>query len=201
MSVDYHGLLWQQLNKSFAGTNQAFVMTTGKFLLYSDYSLTNENTKVVERNTFKLTDTCIGCGTNYNSTGSRISLLWDQLLNQGIGPPAGPELEPAFKNARRQLYKVWDTRTPTPFYQSYIDANAAYYLKVVKMKHEYQHEYGDDWKEFYDEEIHTIPEYTIKEKLEKEVLPLFKAINEWIYGPLYSVLEPMKKGTTNYKHS
>ena len=183
MSVDYHSLLWQQLNKAYAGTDQAFVMTTGMFPLYSDYSLSDGNAKIAEMNTFELTDRCIACGTNYNPTGAKISLLWDQLLNYGKGPPAGPELEPAFKNARDRLYK-------------------AYIQTSIKMKYEYQEKYGDDWEKFYDEGIRATPEYKTWEKLNKEVTPLLKAINEWVYGPLQSrVIEPMRMGTTNYRHS
>ena len=199
MSVDYHALLWQQLNKSFAeGTNNAFVMAVGKFLLYSDYSLTNENSKVAENNTFELTDACIGCGTNYNPTGSRISILWDQLLHQGKGPQAGPEQQAAFEEARKALYKVWETNTPTPFYQSYIDANVTYMEKVTQMKCEYMEKYGDSWEAIYDEVIRATTEYLTWERLDKEVAPLLKAIDDWVYGPLNGVFGSMRKGMANY---
>ena len=206
MSVDYHALLWQQLNKTFAtGTDQAFVMATGKFLLYSDYSLltsdnvkiaelTSDNVKIAEYNTFQLTDVCVACSPNYNPTGSNISVLWDQLLNDGQGPQAGPEQQAAFEQAKRSLFKVWEARTPTPFYQSYIDANDAYQKKEIKIKSECQKEYGDQWEAIYNEVIKATSEYLNFERLDKEVAPMLKAINNWIYGPLAYTLVPMKKG-------
>ena len=177
MSVDYHELLWQQLNKNFGeGTNNTFVMAMGKSLLYSDYSLTNDNEKVAANNTFELTDTCVECATNYNPTGSNISLLVKQLLTAGKGPQAGPEQQAAFEQARKALYKVWDTRTPTPFYQSYIDANSAYQLKRITMKYKYQEKYGDNWQAIFDEAIKATPEYLTWDRLHKDVAPLLKAI-------------------------
>ena len=197
MSVDFHELLWQQLNKTFAtGTDQAFVMSIGKSLLYSDYSLTSGNEQVAVFNTFTLTDSCVACGANYNPTGSKISVLWDTLLNHGKGPQAGPEQQAAFEQARKSLFKVWDSRTPTPFYQSYLDANNAYQMKRLKMKIEYQKEYGDQWEAIFDEAIKATSEYQTYERLDKEVAPMLKAINEWIYGPLADTLAPMKKGMT-----
>ena len=202
MSVDYHELLWQQLNKSFAkGSNDAFVLAVGKFLLYANYSEVNDNAIRAAFNTFELTDTCIGCSANYNPTGSKISMLWDQLLNQGKGPQAGPEQQAAFEQARSTLFKVWDTRTPTPFYQSYIDAKSAYLGKTILMKAQYKKEYGDGWEELYDQVIVTTPEYLNYQRLDKDVAPLLKAIDEWVYGPLYGTLAPMKKGMERYLRS
>ena len=195
MSVDYRELLWQQLNKNFGeGTNNTFVMAMGKFLLYSDYSLTNDNQKVAANNTFELTDTCVACATNYNPTGSNISLLVKQLLTAGKGPSAGPEQQAAFEQARKALYKVWDTRTPTPFYQSYLDANSAYQLKQITMKYEYQEKYGDNWEAIYDEAIKATPEYLNWDRLHKDVAPLLKAMDEWVYGPYYATFALMREG-------
>ena len=195
MSVDYHALLWQQLNKNFGeATNNAFVMAVGKFLLYSDYSSTNEDTKLAASNTFELTDACIGCGANYNPTGSKISRLWDQLLNQGKGPEAGPEQQAAFERAKRVLFKNWDAEIPTPFYQSYLDAKIAYMEKAAQMKYEYMEKFGDSWEAIYDEVIRATTEYLTWERLDKAVAPLLKAIDEWTYGPLAGTMAPMRKG-------
>ena len=195
MSVDYHALLWQQLNKNFGeGTNNTFVMAVGKFLLYSDYSLTNDNQKVAANNTFELTNTCLGVGPNYNPTGSTVSLLWKTLVKEGKGPSAGPEQQAAFEQARKALYKVWDTRTPTPFYQSYLDANSAYQLKRITMKYEYQEKYGDNWEAIYDEAIKATPEYLTWDRLHKDVAPLLNAIDEWVYGTLAGTLGLIRDG-------
>ena len=195
MSVDYHALLWQQLSKIFRqGSMETFVLAVKKFLLYSDYALVKENPKRAERNTFELTDSCIECSTHYNPIGSKISILWDQLLNQGKGPPPDPEQQAAFEQAQHTLYKDWDTRTPSPFYQSYIDAKTAYLGKMVLMKAKYKKEYGNSWEEPYEEAIRATPEYQNYHKLDKEITPSLKAIDDWFIGSLAGVLSPMKKG-------
>ena len=196
MSVDYHALLWQQLNKSFAtGTDQVFVMSLGKFLLYSDYTLKN---KLAGWKTFELTNDCIGCGPNYNPTGEKISILWDTLLNKGEGPEAGPEQKPAFDNAKSALYKVWKNETPTPYYQRYLDAKSAYLTKKNDLEHYYKDHCGDGWKAEYDKAIKATPEYLTFERLDKNVAPMLKAIDVWRDGPLADVLAPMKKGMHNH---
>ena len=75
------------------------MMTEGKYLNHSDSSLTNKNKSRVGYNTFKLLDSCAACATEYNITGSYISILGDQLLNNGEGPEAGLEQEVAFEEA------------------------------------------------------------------------------------------------------
>ena len=195
MSVDYHALLWQQLNKNFGeGTNNTFVMAVGKFLLYSDYFLTNENQKVAASNIFELTDTCLGVGPNYNPTGSRISLLWKMLVKEGKGPSPTPEQQAAFEQAKKALYKDWETKTPTPFYLSYLDANAAWQVKRITMKYECKGKCGDSCEIICDEDLKTIPEYLNWERLYKDVAPMLKAIDEWKYGALYGTLAPVREG-------
>ena len=97
-SVNYHELLlWQKLSKNFGGgPNCALTMTTGKVLLYTDYSLNSGNEKGAAEKTFELTNNCAACNTNYQPTGSRVQALWEELLFQGKGPNAGPEQQALF---------------------------------------------------------------------------------------------------------
>ena len=63
--------------------------------------LTNENKSRAGYNTLKLLYSCTACASEYNITGSYISILWDKLLNNGEGPEAGSEQEVAFEEAKR----------------------------------------------------------------------------------------------------
>ena len=78
--VDYHYLLWQELNKAFGSTSSIFVMEVGKRLCHSDYSITHGHADLAAHNTFQLVDCSISCATNYTPNGSSISAMWKKLL-------------------------------------------------------------------------------------------------------------------------
>ena len=102
------------------------MMTEGEYLNHSGFSLTNKNKSRVGYNTFKLLDSCAACETEYNATGSYISIPWDQLLNNGEGPEAGSTQEAAFEEAKRAIYFIYEQKIYTQLYKNYLDAQAAY---------------------------------------------------------------------------
>ena len=110
------------------------MMTEGKYLNHSGFSLTNKNKSRVGYNTFKLLDSCAACETEYNATGSYISILWDQLLNNGEGSEAGSTQEAAFEEAKRGIYFIYEQKIYTQLYKNYLDAQAAYESMEPKME-------------------------------------------------------------------
>ena len=83
---------WGEFHKLFAkGDNELFMMTEGKYIDHHDFSVINNNKHRAGFNTFTLANDCAACEINYNPTGSIINTLWDQLLNKGRGPEAGPD--------------------------------------------------------------------------------------------------------------
>ena len=62
--VDYHRLLWQELNKNFGDASSTiFVMAIGQQLSSSDYNI---HDKLAAQKTFELVNHTIPCATNYN---------------------------------------------------------------------------------------------------------------------------------------
>ena len=60
----YEEVLRGELDYLFSrNTNEIFVMTKGKSLLFSDYSAINNNENKALFKIFQLTDACISCGT------------------------------------------------------------------------------------------------------------------------------------------
>ncbi len=173
-----------------------FVLSIGKYLLYSDYSLVSLP-KRAAYNTFDLVDACIACNVNYTLTGSRISTQWEQLLYHGKGPAAGPAQKPAFEHAKALLYINYETKERTELYKKYIKAKADFGEKEVSLKIECQRKYGDNWKSIYDQLLVTTEEYQQFQPLDREVSPLLQAIDEWEYGPLITTMAPMKESIVN----
>ena len=195
MSVDYHGLLWQQLNKTFAtGPNQAFVMAVGKYLIYSDYYLAYGNDKAAAYNTFMLTNGCVACNANYNLTGSNMSTLWHTLFNAGRGPPPTGEQQARFENAKRRLYTDYDGDVESPRYKKYIAAQDALRAKKIELKKEIMKESTTDWEARLDSALRETKEYADMQRMEEEVGPLIKDLRIGQYGPLYETIKPFKDG-------
>jgi len=192
--VNYHRLLWQALNNKFKGSGKStFVMATGQRLLFSDYNVSG-NAGLAAYRTFELLDNGIPCATNYSVTGTQLSTKWEQLLNEGKGPNAGPQQQAAFEKAKSALYKVYDTEH-TDYYENYLNKEKAVRKKRVEMEHEYQDQYGDKWKSRFDKDFAVTDECMDFQPLHKDVAPHLKAIEEWRYGPLAGTLAPMRQGT------
>ena len=177
--------------------NSMFVLSMGKRLNYADYSPT-EFPKVAGYNTFELVDSCIACNVNYSPTGSRISIQWEQLLDQGKGPKATAKQRPAFEKAKALLYKSYETREPSELYKKYIEAKFNLAKKKGKLMIECRQDYGDSWDTTYHELLSATEEYQQFEALDREVSPQLQAIDEWMDGPLANVMAPMKKGIISY---
>ena len=201
MNSDAQRLLWQHLNKLYVqdAEDNIFVLSIGKYLLYSDYSPVTLPQQAAH-NTFDLVDSCIACNVNYSLKGSRISTQWEQLLYNGKGPPADAAQKPAFEDAKALLYTNYDTRERSELFKNYIKASAEFAAKRVALKRECHQEHGDNWKTIYDELLLTTEEYQQFQPLDREVSPYLQAIDEWVCGPLVNVMAPMKKsmyGTLN----
>ena len=195
MSIDVHRLLWQKLNEMYGNdANGMFVLTMGKRLNYADYSPT-EFPKVAAHNTFELVDSCIACNVNYSPTGSRISLQWEQLLYEGKGPKATAKLRPAFEKAKALLYKSYETREPSPLYKKYLETKFNLAKKKGELMIKCRQDYGDEWDAPYDELLHATQEYQQFQDLDREVSPQLQAIDEWVDGPLATVMTPLQKGS------
>ena len=196
LGIDVHRLLWQKLNEMYGNdANSMFVLTVGKHLNYADYSPT-EFPKVAALNTFELVNSCISCNVNYLPTGSIISLRWEQLLYEGKGPKATAKQKPAFEKAKALLYKNYEAREYSELYKRYIDAKAALAKKEVELQMECYQKYGDKWEAIYNKLLPATEEYQQFQPLDREVSPQLQAIDEWVYGPLATVMAPHKKGNT-----
>ncbi len=194
MGIEIHRLVWQVLNRMYGNdTNSVFVMTVGKYLNYADYSPT-EFPKVAALNTFELVDSCVACNVNYAPTGSRISLRWEQLVNHGRGPKATGKQKPAFDKARALLYKNYEIREYTELYKKYLEVKSAVARKKVDLEIECRQKYGNDWEIAYTKLLSATEEYQQFEALDREVCPQLQAIDEWVDGPLATVMTPMKQG-------
>lgn len=193
MSVNYYSLLWQKLNEHFGdGTTTTFVMAVGQQLLHTDFHV--KTGKKAAYNTFELLDETIACGTNKISAGSRISLKWKQLLEEGKGPSAGPQQQDAFENAKRALFKNYQNKVRSELYEDYIKKRNAYLSKKVDMEFECQDKYNERWQVYFDKKFPVTQEYLDYQDAHRVVGPLLKAIDEWDYGPLAGVLRPIKEG-------
>ena len=199
MSTGVQRLLWQKLNEMYGNDPNSgmFVLTMGKRLNYADYSPTHFP-KVAALNTFELVNSCIACNVNYSPTGSRISQRWEQLLYKGKGPKATAKQKPAFEKAKALLYKNYEAREYSELYKRYIDAKSALATKKVELEMECHQKYGDKWEAIYDKLLPATEEYQQFQALDREVSPLLQAIDEWVYGPLATVMAPRKKGSYNY---
>ena len=101
--VDYHRLLWQELNKNFGNASTSvFVMAVGQQLSSFDYCITHEHAKLADQKMFELLDRTLSCGTNYSPTGSSVSGKWERLLKEAR-PRAGHEAQPAFEDTMHGL--------------------------------------------------------------------------------------------------
>ena len=190
-SPRYQRLLWQELNKKFGGGDKSvFVMTTGQTLLHSDYDTSNP---AAGFNTFELVDKPLLCSTNYSPAESRISVKWEQLLNEGKGPNAGPQQQAAFEKAKQFLYDKYDTEY-SDSYKKYLELKKACRQKEVQMEKELQEKYNDDWKVHFEKEFYACDEYMDYDSEHRRVDPHLKAIEQWKEGPLAGILKPVRQG-------
>ena len=191
--VDYHRLLWQELNKNFGNDTTVFVMAVGEILSSADYSITDGHAELAAKNTFQLVDHTIACAINC-SKGSPISTMWTRLL-QGRGPRAGPEEQPAFAEAKRALYVDYDKKLPTELYKEYRVKEHALMQKELQIEDELREKYGDQWKVYFDKRLKASKEYLDFQYASEEVKPHLDAIKIWIHGPLVHDLDSLKQGT------
>ena len=77
--VDYHRLLWQELNKKLATYKSSIFVMARKQICSYEYSIDKDNEKSAAHNTFQLVNDTISCATNYSPTGSWISEMWEKL--------------------------------------------------------------------------------------------------------------------------
>jgi len=190
--IDYHRLLWQELNKNFGNeTSTVFVMAVGQQLSYFDYDVC-KNTKMAAYNTYQLVNSTIACGTNHNTAGSSISLMWERLL-QGKGPGAGQKHRPAFEEAKETLYVEYPKRK-NELYEKYLTKKNALEQKKVKMQDDCKKKYGNQWKANFEREFNGCIENNEFQDLKASVEHHLKAIEVWEHGPLFHILNPIKKG-------
>ena len=194
IGVDCHRLLWQELNKNFGTASTIFVMKVGKQLHSSDYGITHEHADLAAENTFQLVNRTIACAANYSPTTSRISRMWERLLDQK-GPKAGPNEQPAFEEAKRKLFVDYDKHKPTELYQDYLDKEIALKQKEIQIEDECENRYGDQWKAKYDRRLQGSKEYIELQRAAKVVQPHLDAIEVWQHGPLVHELNQMKQGS------
>jgi len=194
-SPRYQRLLWQELNKKFGGGDKSvFVMTTGQTLLHSDYDTSNP---AAGFNTFELVDKPLLCSINYSPAESRISVKWEQLLNERKGRNAGPQQQEAFEKAKQVLYDKYPTEY-SDFYKKYLELEKAYRQKEVQMQRELQEKYNDDWKAHFDKEFHACDEYMDYYSMHERVDPQLKAIEQWREGPFAGTLKQLRQGIYVY---
>jgi len=197
MSVDYHRLLWQQLNKNFGdGKSAMFVMRTGQQLLYADYDVSGDP-DIASYNTFKLVDETVNVAPAFTPSGSNISNLWQQLLDGGKGPNPGPAEKTAFEKARKVLYKRYPEEK-SEYYIEYIDKKFKLEDKRYDLEKKMKDEYGDDWEAYLEERLKRTREYYEYSEIETRVKPHLQAIDAWDYGPLKDTIVPFKEGTVLY---
>ena len=195
IGVDYHRLLWQELNKNFGDVSTTiFVMAVGQQLSSSDYDITAGHAELAAHKTFELVNHTIPCATNYSSKGSSVSVMWERLL-QGKGPRAGPEHQPAFEEAKRVLFVDYDKNKPTELYQGYLDKEIALKQKEFQIEEECREKYGDQWRVNFDKKSQVSKEYIEFQCAAKVVQPHLDAIEIWRHGPLVHNLNHMKQGT------
>ena len=156
--VDYHRLLWQQLDESVANDAQSmFVLSQGQLLNPVDYKPENRDAGY---NTSTLVDNAMKCGVNNAETGSHYSTLWNQLLQYGEGPKGGTESKVKFDNAKAKLYKVYPDEK-SQYYLHWIDVDRKYRTELLDLKDQMKEKWGDNWKKHYDERKDLLKESTI----------------------------------------
>ena len=194
IGVDYHRLLWQELNKKFGNAStQVFVMAVGQQLCPSEYAITYGNTELAAQNTFELVNHTIACATTYSPKGSSISKMWERLL-QEEGPKAGEEHKQAFEKARDELFAKYKEKKPKKLYQDYLDKEIALNEKKLQIRGECQND-GDQWESNFKEKLQHSKEYIEFEHAAKVVQPHLDAIEVWEHGPLVHKLRQMRQGT------
>jgi len=192
MSVDYHCLLWGELNKTFGdGRSTTFMMRPGQQLLSSDYDITGFADKAAYK-TFELVNQAVPCATVYTPNQNNISTLWNTLLTTGKGPSAGPEYQAAYEKAKGVLYQKYPT-IKTTYYQDYEDKKDQLNAKKSALKRELQDKY-DDWEVRYQEALEAMPEYYQVNRLKKIIEPLEMDIKVWVQGPIAKTLAPFQEG-------
>ena len=192
--VDYHRLLWQELNKNFGNAPSIiFVMAVGQQLSSSDYDITAGHDKLAAQKTFELVNHTIPCATNYSPKGMLVSVMWERLL-QGKGPSAGPEHQPAFEKAKHALFVDYTRNQPTQLYQDYLDKEIALKQKKFQIEEECRNKYGDQWKSNFDKRLEASKEHTEFQHVAEVVQCHLKAIEVWEHGPLVHNLNHMKQG-------
>ena len=193
IGVDYHRLLWQELNKIYGSTTDIFVMAVGQLNSF-DYDITHGHAELAAQKTFELVNHTIPCATNYSPKGSLVSVMWERLL-RGKGPRVGPEHQPAFEKARDALFVDYDKHKPTKLYQDYLDGEIALKQKEFQIEDECQNKYGDQWKVNFDERLKVSKEYKEFQRAAEVVQPHLDAIEVWKHGPLVHKLNHMRQGT------
>ena len=189
IEVDYHRLLWQELNKNFGNDTTVFVMAVGEILSSADYSIADGHAELAAKNTFQLVDRTIACAINC-SKGSSISEMWKRLLRKK-GPKPGPEEEPAFQKAKLALFVDYDKNLPTKLYKEYHDKEDALKQKEHQIDCGSQKNYGDQRKV----NLKTSKEYSDFQRVAERVKHHLDAIKVWEHGPLVHDLDHMKQGT------
>ena len=146
--VDYHRLLWQQLDESVANDVQSmFVLNQGQLLDPEDYKPENRDAGY---NTSTLVDNAMKCSVNNAETGSHYSVLWEQLLSTGQGPRGGTESEVKFDDAKSKLYKVYPTEK-SDYYIHWLEVETKYHIELLDLKDKMTEKWGDAWEKHYDE--------------------------------------------------
>ena len=203
IEVDYHRLLWQELNKNFGNDSTIFVMAVGQKLSFCDYDVTAGHAELAAQKSFELVDHTIACATNYSSKGSPVSLMWETLLLEK-GPKAGPDEQSAFQEAKNALFVDYDKHKPTELYQDYLSKEIALKQKEFEIEDKCQDQYGDQWKVKFDRRLQVSKEYIEFQHAAKVVKPHLDAIEVWKHGPLFHHLDYLKQGTylaTHYMYS
>lgn len=194
IGVDYHRLLWQELNKMYGnGSSTVFVMAVGQQLCSSDYDVTG-NAKMAAFNTFELVNNTISCSTNFCAAGSTVSFMWEHL-QLGTGPSAGPQQQADFYKAKEALYVDYVKSKRTKLYDEYLEKKQAREEKKIQVKTYCKNNHGDRWEEYYREGFNASTENIEFQDLAAEVIPHLNAIEVWRHGPLVHITTHIRQGT------
>jgi len=193
-TTDYHRLLWQVIDKNTAGgDHSSFVMTLGKLLNPEDYKPDNENAGY---NTSLLVDNTMMCTVNYTDAGSHYSLLWDNLLKNGKGPPAGEEEQKKIDDAKKLLYKVYPTEI-SEYYKKWMTVSSRYLNELLNLEDEMKEKYGDYWETHYDERKKLLPSYPDYNLMQDTAEAAIDSINVDKHGIYYLQMKPLIEGLIN----
>ena len=194
IGVDYHCLLWQELNKNFP----IFVMAVGQKLSYCDYDVTAGHAELAAKNTSQLVDHALACATTYSSKGS-VSRMWEGLLDEK-GPKAGPDEQSAFQEAKKALYKDYNKNEHTALYEDYLIKSFALKQTELQIQRELKEKDGDQWKVNFNETLNASKEYCEFQQVAELVEPHLDAIKVWQHGPLVHQLNRLKQGSKLATH-